>query len=238
MSNVMNNCTDPVVIVSATYKTTWDDGFGARGWKIDDSIGDPAVIASTSETGEKIPTSVFVHDIVDHHLSGLKLSGHRNEAIALNLLYERTGSDPTPDYAQMVEEDLMKGYVNGEPLMEFLPDQLTKLIPDNLRNNNKLSMGCLIESLGVEALKKVLIRHFFESANSGKDRAIDVWNSSGLDFKKRREIGLAIQRLLKKADKYFNESGAEAVCGKFIITNSLCELEIENTDISYFREYY
>ncbi len=46
------------VHIPVTYQKTWDDGFGARGWKIDVSIGDPTIIASTRETGTKIPTSV------------------------------------------------------------------------------------------------------------------------------------------------------------------------------------
>ena len=62
------------VDVAVTYKRQWDDGYGARGWKLDATIGDPAIIASTRETGEKIKTSVFVHDILDHLLSGFGIS--------------------------------------------------------------------------------------------------------------------------------------------------------------------
>ena len=58
------------------------------------TIGDPEIIASTRETGQRINTSAFVHDILDHFLSGFGVSGHRSEAMTLIQLSKRTGSDP------------------------------------------------------------------------------------------------------------------------------------------------
>ena len=81
------------VRVSCLYRRTWQDGFGARGWKLAGTANDPEVIASTAATGERIPTSVFVHDILDHFLCGLGPSGHRNEAVALLQLAARTGDE-------------------------------------------------------------------------------------------------------------------------------------------------
>ena len=106
--------TDTSVRVPVTYKQLWDDGFGARGWKINATISDPEIIASTRETGQNINTSVFIHDILDHFLSGFGVSGHRSEAMALIQLSNRTGSSPAPDYEQMVREDILNGRVNGE----------------------------------------------------------------------------------------------------------------------------
>jgi hypothetical protein len=69
--------------VAVTYRREWQDGFGARGWKLDIGIDDGYVIASTAYCGENIPTSILIHDIVDHHLCAFRLSGHRHEAMAL-----------------------------------------------------------------------------------------------------------------------------------------------------------
>ena len=74
---------DDGVQVPLTYKKVWDDGFGVRGWKVNVTIGDSEIIASTRETGQRINTSVFIHDILDHFLSGFGVSGHRSEAMAL-----------------------------------------------------------------------------------------------------------------------------------------------------------
>ena len=56
--------TDGNVQVAVTYKKTWDDDFSVRGWKVNATIGEPEIIASTRETGQRINTSVFVHDIL------------------------------------------------------------------------------------------------------------------------------------------------------------------------------
>jgi hypothetical protein len=69
------------ITIGARYRQTWTDGFGARGWKLNSTLGDPEIIASTHETGSAIPTSVLVHDILDHLLSGFAPSGHRAEAV-------------------------------------------------------------------------------------------------------------------------------------------------------------
>ena len=88
----------PNVVVRVTYRSEWPDGFGARGWKLDIALDDPEIIASTPSPGERINTSVLVHDILDHYVSGFPPSGHRNEAMALIQLSTRTGSDPRSDY--------------------------------------------------------------------------------------------------------------------------------------------
>jgi len=216
------------VIVPATYKTSWDDGFGARGWKIDASIGDPNVIASTAETGERIPTSVFVHDVLDHHLCGFPLSGHRNEAAALILLSERTGSNPSKDFKQMIEEDILRGQVNGESLYSFLPEKLQSLIPVSMVRDNKLTIGYLIGQLGTDTLKKLLLEQFFYLGKSRKEEAINNWNSTGLSFSKRKQIGLCIQKLLQQTEALLIDKAPEMIHGNFIISDHACSLEMNH----------
>lgn len=128
---------DDNVLIHATYKKIWDDEFGARGMENKCNYWDPEIIASTRETGQKIKTSVFVHDILDHFLSGFGVSGHRSEAMALMQLSKRTGFDPRPDYKQMVNEDIMNGRVNGESLVTFLPEELRSLLPPGTEMSDK-----------------------------------------------------------------------------------------------------
>ncbi|MCA1806103.1 MAG: hypothetical protein LC646_12430, partial [Xanthomonadaceae bacterium] len=120
---------DAMQSIPVSYRREWQDGFGARGWKLDVSIDEPSVIAATAEHGMRVPTSVLVHDILDHHLCGFGIGGHRNEAMALLQLAARTGADPRVDFRQIVDEDLMQGHCNGEPLLAFLPDDLVALVP-------------------------------------------------------------------------------------------------------------
>ena len=51
---------DNSVQVPVTYKKVWDDGFGARGWKVNATIGDPeiTVIPRKSANGRFMPKLV------------------------------------------------------------------------------------------------------------------------------------------------------------------------------------
>ncbi|NOX09933.1 MAG: hypothetical protein GXP22_10700 [Gammaproteobacteria bacterium] len=220
---------EPNVIIECTYQSVWRDGFGARGWKINQSIGDPVVIASTAESGTRIPTSVFVHDIVDHHLCGLKLSGHRNEATALLLLQQRTQSNPASDFEQLINEDIIQGYVNGESMIDFLPQNLRKDIPLRYRRDDKLSIGFLCGLLGEAQLRKELVQHFFQMGHDNRKMAIKKWNKTGLDYSKRENIGLSIQRLLSRIDPVLLSNNPTVVHGQLHINSHSCQLEMDHS---------
>lgn len=221
------------VILPATYCTEWKDGYGVRGWKLDISIGDPAVIASTEETGRQIPTSVFVHDIVDHHLCGLAMSGHRNEAIALNLLAKRTASSPIPDYQQMTEEDLLRGHVNGEKMVTFLPPHLLDLVPEKDRKDDRMIINYLAEKLGKEQLKINLIHHFQALGEEGYQRAKKAWIATGLDFGRRHEIGLCLQSLLEQSRAFLMELAPEELHAEIRLSNERCGLWLKEVNKEY-----
>ncbi len=207
------------VQVPVTYKMVWQDGFGARGWKLDVTIGDPMIIASTRETGQRINTSVFVHDILDHFLSGFAVSGHRSEAMALRQLSKRTGSDPGSDYEQLVREDILNGMVNGEALKDFLPADLYDLVPENTTMTDKETMAYLRETLGEECLIKSLVDNFFKLGKEGENHADESWKILGLDTGKRTDIGLALQTLLGVIDQTVEELGVEELHGIISIDN-------------------
>lgn len=225
----MNSHHDFLVSIPATYCSQWQDGFGARGWKLDVSIGDPAVIASTAEAGAQIPTSVFVHDILDHHLCGLAMSGHRNEAIALNLLSERTGSSPVPDYQQMIEEDILRGDVNGEPMQTFLNKELMDLVPAQSRTDDKSIVRFLINKLGIIPLKAALTDHFVYLGKQGYGLARLNWSATGLDFESRKSIGLCIQHLLEMADPWLENLAPEEVHASIKLSGQQCALVLEES---------
>ena len=210
---------DGSVQVPVTYKKVWDDGFGARGWKVDATIGDPEIIASTRETGQRINTSVFIHDILDHFLSGFGVSGHRSEAMALIQLSKRTGSDPGSDYEQLVREDILNGRVNGEALMDFLPADLYDLVPESSTMTDREAIAFLREQTGEDRLIKSLVDNFFRLGKKGEKHAGDSWKALGLDTNKRTEIGLALQMLLGVVDQTVEELGVDELHGMISIDN-------------------
>lgn len=222
---------DDCVRIQATYKKVWDDGFGARGWKLNVTIGDPEIIASTRETGPMINTSVFVHDILDHFLSGFGVSGHRSEAMALIQLSKRTGSDPRPDYEQMVKEDILKGRVNGEKFTTFLPAVLCSMLPSNTEMANKEIIVFLKKVLGENRLFELLVKNFFTRGKAGEIHAAESWRKLGLDPSKKTEIGLALQGLLNRVDSTAEETGAEMFEASITVNNKKSVLTVHDSSI-------
>ena len=220
-----------VVRVPVTYKRVWDDGFGARGWKVDATIGDPEIIASTRETGLKINTSVFIHDILDHFLSGFGVSGHRSEAMALVQLSKRTGSDPSSDYQQLVREDILQGRVNGEALIDFLPEQLAAMIPEDAAMTDREVVAYLRESLGEKRLVKLLVDRFYQLGRAGENHADENWKLLGLDTNKRTDIGRALQALLEVIDLAVEQLEIEELHGILNIDNEHVAFFITDGDI-------
>jgi len=226
------------VCVPVSYQKTWNDGFGARGWKLDVASTDPAIIASTRETGGRIPTSVLVHDLLDHLLSGFEISGHRAEAMALIQLGKRTGSDIGHDYLQMVREDLRYGHVNHELLASFLPEKLLANVPLEACVDGRDIIQALQAQFDEDELDKQLVQRFHELGERGKDHAQDSWRLLGLKSSRCREIGLALQRVLTEVDQCVESKGIEQLNAIFIISNEQCALEICNTAGSGLRKRY
>jgi len=212
------------VEVFATYKKVWDDGFGARGWKLNAGMDDPQIIASTRQAGERIGTSVFVHDILDHFCSGFGVSGHRCEAMALVQLARRTGADPTPDFRQMIDEDIMIGRVNGETLGTYLPRDLLAILPSAESLSDKAVMSSLGDILGEDALVESLVNHFYKLGNRGNGHATRSWRKLGLAYENAANTGMAIQSLLEKADGEAESSGVERLDASIIISKKDCVL--------------
>lgn len=231
-----NNRADPRhVSVPVTYRTEWPDGFGARGWKLDAGITDRQVIASTSYTGEKIPTSVLVHDILDHYISGFGFSGHRNEAMATAQLGLRTGTEIRSSYALMIEE-VLRGEVEGEGLDTFLPPPIKKHLPPSELGPQEC-MRHAAEKFGVNDLRSMLLAHFYEIGLAGVPRAIASWDRYGLDYDRRAAIGLCLQRLLVRADAFLEEHhGPPVLHGSFILSNNLCTLSLKLTESGVFTD--
>lgn len=226
------------VHVPVTYRQVWEDGFGARGWKLDAAIGDPLIIASTRETGDRIPTSVLVHDTLDHLLSGFGLSGHRAEAMALCQLGLRTGSDIRPDYRQLVMEDLRYGRVNGESLLSFLPDSLRRRLPATGVDDGRRVIATLAGKLGTESLWQHLVARFFELGEQGRPHAERSRQRLGIDSGRCRRIGLALQRLLEWADREVQNNSVVSLRARFFISNERCALNIECDDRTALQRHY
>lgn len=210
------------VEVFATYNKAWDDGFGARGWKLNASLDEPEIIASTRQTGERIGTSVFVHDILDHFCSGFGVSGHRCEAMALVQLARRTASDPRPDFEQMIDEDILQGRVNGEPLLDFLPPGMRALLPDDQALYEKGIVDYLVDVIGRDDFVEALVKHFFLLGRQGGSHAAASWDKLGLDIDNAANTATALQVLLEKVDAEAERSAVSRLYASILLSRRDC----------------
>lgn len=209
------------VIVPALYAEQWDDGFGARGWKLDLPDLGADVIAATPYTGERIPTSVFVHDLVDHHLCGFRLSGYLDEAGALVQLAQRTGSDPVADFQQIVDEDLLPGLVSGLDWSDLLPAPLAAQIDPSA--DPKASLQDLRRKLGDGLLRALFTAGFVHEGWLRRDTAQATWTAHGLDYAARARIALALQELFEWMDAQVQACVWPRARGDFSIGNHAVE---------------
>ena len=226
MRRVTGMRTDATIAIPVTYQREWQDGFGARGWKLDVSLDEPSVIAATAEHGDRVPTSVLVHDILDHHLCGFGIGGHRNEAMALIQLASRTGADPRPDFAQIIDADIMQGYCNGESLRSFLPEDLADRVPVELQDGKPV-IEHLLATMDRAALRARLVAHFVEIGESAQMQVEAHWRGLGLSYQRRTPMGMALQRILVQVDAQACEQHWNQAHGKFIIGNRQCAMVLE-----------
>jgi len=219
--------------IPVTYRNEWQDGFGARGWKLDAAMMDSMVIASTAYTGDAVPTSVLIHDMLDHFLCGFGFSGHRNEAKAVIQLASRTSADIEISFRPMVEE-VMDGLIQGESIRAFLPDTLKRhLLADAL--NDEAQMTHLSHKLGNRRLESLLLAHFQVIGEEGIGPAKAHWHRAGLDYGRRTAIGLCLQKLLVQADEMALTWRWKHTKACFLIDNRECGLSIESPETSKLR---
>jgi hypothetical protein len=223
------------VSVPATYHDTWNDGFAARGWKLDCSLNEPSVIASTSETGSCLSTSVLVHDILDHYLCGVGIGGHKNEAIALHQLAIRTGSDPLPDIRQIITEDLLQGCVEHDTMRSFLPRSLLSLVPHDEYTDYDI-ISSLRNRLPHEQLFHELELHFLRIGRENSSSARRRFEESCLSYEKRKPLGVAIQSLLIAFDKCLATQSVGCAHGLFCLTNDHCTLRVTGLSSAFHAD--
>jgi len=219
--------------IPVTYRDEWQDGFGARGWKLDASLMDSTVIASTAYTGEKVSTSVLIHDILDHLLCGFGFSGHRNEAMAVIQLASRAGADIEISFRPMVEE-VMRGRILGESIETFLPDTLKGHLPDDTLSDEE-RMSHLSNRLGKRRLRSLLLAHFQAIGKEGIGPAKAHWHRAGLDYERRTAIGLCLQELLVRADEMALTRRWQHARACFLVDNRECGISIEYPETHELR---
>ena len=207
------------------YRTEWQDGYGAQGWKLDIAVNDSEVIACSSYTGQKSQTSVLIHDLLDHLVSGFWLSGYRNEARATAMHGLRNGIEVRSSYERMIE-DILQSRNLGEPFQNFLPSKVVAGIPQNcVTDTDKFEF--LLKQRGLDELRTLMLQGFLALGIGGIPLAYEQWKKQNLRFEKMQAIGRCLQRLQERGESLIAEAGADMATGSFQISNEACQLMLE-----------
>lgn len=206
-----------------TYHSEWRDGYGAQGWKINVAMYDPEVIACTAYTGTKTPTSVLVHDILDHLVSGFWFSGYANEARATAMHGLRNGIEVRSSYEWMADEILGAKFLK-EPLIDFLPASITGSI--TALTTPEETIVLLLENYDLADIRNHIVEGFFRIGLSGIPLAVSSWQDQRLDFDRMHMIGVCLQALFIEAQDIVMNWAAETVKGRIFVGNEVCEFVV------------
>jgi len=210
-----------------TYQSEWQDGFGAQGWKLDVAMKDPQVIACTTYTGEKSLTSVLVHDILDHLVSGFWLSGYENEARATAMHGIRNGIEVRSSYEWMANEILSSKPI-CDNLTDYLPARISKEI--TAFNTNDEAVEFLFDNYGIAQVSNFIVEVFFRIGLSGVPIALARWQQQDLAFDRMHAIGLCLQSLLVDAQDAIANWNAEKASASIYLNNDACEFIVTAGD--------
>lgn len=206
-----------------TYHSEWQDGYGAHGWKLNVVMDAPEVIACTAYTGNKTPTSVLVHDILDHLVSGFWLSGFANEARATAMHGIRNGIEVRSSYEWMADEILSTNLLKVQ-LTDFLPASIMDGIP-TLTTPDK-AIALLLENNDPADIRNHLVEGFFRIGLSGIPIAVSNWQNQRLDFDRMHSIGVCLQALLIEAQDIIVNWAVATAKGQILVGNEVCEFAV------------
>lgn len=225
MANAQPNGTQ----FDVTYHSEWQDGYGAQGWKLNVTMDDPDVIACTPYPGNKTPTSVLVHDILDHLVSGFGLSGFANEARATAMHGIRNGIEVRSSYEWMADEILSTKLLKVD-ITDFLPASIMDSIPTPSTPDK--TMALLLENNDRADIRNRLVEGFFRVGLSGIPIAISNWQNQRLDFNRMYSIGVCLQALFIEAQDIIANWAVETAKGQILVGNEVCEFAVGTNDLS------
>ncbi len=202
-----------VVTVEATYRASWSDASGTRGWRLDPAMEEPSLRSATPGEAGWGPDWALIHALLDHWIPGFPFTSHRSRAKAMVQLAGRTGVDPAPLLQHMVDEDLLVTGSRGERLDSLLPVFLAERLPaDRLPDCERLA--ALRADVGDGLLRSTLTAHLLRLGWEGVAPARATWLARGLDFGRRGSMAAALHNLFEWMDGTVREGGWEEAHGE------------------------
>lgn len=219
-----------VIVLGATYRPAETDEPNGSAWRLD------AMSAAEPANGEQHCTAFregrygLVHDLLDHWIPGFPPMGHRAEAKALVQHAARTGADPLPTLEALVDRDLLSGCCQGEPLAGLLPHDLAEFLP----RKNLSDVECLRflrQSVGDGLLRTRLITRLVEVGWDGMAPARATWIGRGLDFGRRRNVALALERLMAGMEEAVHSEGWSQAHGELAVASDMVRFRFDSPGV-------
>lgn len=108
-----------------------------------------------------------------------------------------------------------------------MPNNLSGLIPDHV-GDDKAVIEFLRREFGKRSLRDNLVNHFVAIGESVQDRVELHWLFMGLDYQRRSDMGMALQRLLVQIDGRACEQDWTQAQGRFVVGNRQCAIELDS----------
>lgn len=215
------------VQVEVVFQEYWNDGFGARGWKLASAISDPRVVASTAHVGLISPTCVLVHDIMDHYLCGLQIGGHRSEVVA-TMLHAMRNDLPVRKSINMMVDELCAVAYCGETLAEYIPEDMLGSMPSNTPSEQMSAV--LTAGLERNRMRERLVDHYYALGLAGLTAALVHYEGLGLSLAKRYEVGIRLQKLFENAESHILRRDCDRTSGVLEVADNKCGLLLREID--------
>lgn len=220
----MSSCSHTDNRLRLIYRDEWNDDFGAQGWKLEAAIADPDIIACTARSGGKSPTSVIVHDILDHFVSGFALSGCLNEARATVMHGLRNSIEVRSSFEWLID-DILRDPASDSDAQVLLAALLPAPVRACCRSPAEM-VERLKEQSGTAKMRARLVQRLIGVGLGGVRTAMTSWEQRHLPFERMADIGFCIQELLEKADDAILANKIALGDALLDLSDDVCRLEL------------
>lgn len=225
------------MITILTYKDSWPDSYGVSGWRLCDSEGRFPAFPSSAAVGTASPTSVPIHDVLDHWTCGFGWHTYSDEAKATVMHGLRNGIDVRRSF-ELLAEDLIVDQQPSEPIDFFVSHR--RLVRDPGRENPSCNRETVIRTISqmgrrnaIAAASMGLRRVGLEGIGEAQCR----WRKLGLDFSLMGHIGHVLQELLEEAESIVAAEKQEFIDAAFEITPDICSINVASVGYRNSRQY-
>ena len=199
-----------------------------------DSGGGFPTFPSSTAIGPASPTSVPIHDVLDHWVCGFGWRTYSDEAKATVMHGLRNGIDVRKSF-ELLAEDLIADQNPLEPIELF--NLYRGLLLGGALNPSREAFNRVICQMGHEKAIASTSMSLHRIGLEGIHEAQRQWQKLGLNLSLMGHIGLALQELLKEAESIIVANKHDFIDATLGIQISNCTIEVAEVGYQNSRQY-